>query len=193
VLAVRTGLSAPVLAGWLSKNPVRERLKAALKPAITVGVILPIVDLLIIIPTQMLENRTTEFGFFPSSTTLAPRWQLFLSGISAGITEEILFRLFLFTLLAWLGNRIVRTQQSGLKKSMFWIANILSALLFGLAHLSTARLDVPISVLRSIGLNSMAGLAFGWLYGFFGLESAMIAHALADILLYIVVPYFISF
>ena len=76
---------------------------------------------------------------------------------------------------------------------MLWIAGILSALLFGLYHLSTARLDVPISVMRSIGLNSLGGLAFGWLYAFYGLESAMIAHAVADILLYVIAPYFISF
>jgi hypothetical protein len=76
---------------------------------------------------------------------------------------------------------------------VLWITNLLSAVLFGLYHLSTADLQVTMSVLRSIGLNSLGGLAFGYLFGFYSLESAMIAHAVADILFYVVAPYFISF
>ena len=49
------------------------------------------------------------------------------------------------------------------------------------------------SVIRSIGLNSLGGLAFGWLFRNKGLESAMIAHAAADIIFYVIAPYFISF
>ena len=191
--ATRTGLGAPILLGWITKSPEQERVKAALKAALTVGIILPVCSLLIIISTRLLEDKTTDFGFFPGSTAIAPRWPLFWGGIRAGITEEILFRLFHFSLFFWLGSRVVGSQKPHSKEIVFWIANILSALLFGLYHLSTARLDVPMSVIRSIGLNSLGGLAFGWLYRNNGLESAMIAHAAADILFYVIAPFFISF
>ena len=78
---------------------------------------------------------------------------------------------------------------SGLVK----IDNIRRIVHIGLYHLSTARLDVSMSVIRSIGLNSLGGLAFGWLFRNKGLQSAMIAHTAADIIFYVIAPYFISF
>ncbi len=44
-----------------------------------------------------------------------------------------------------------------------------------------------ILVTRTIVLNSLAGIAFGWLYWRRGLEAAMIAHFSADLLLHVVV------
>jgi len=37
-------------------------------------------------------------------------------------------------------------------------------------------------------LNGLGGLAFGWLYWKQGLESAMMAHFLADIVLHVITP-----
>jgi len=37
-------------------------------------------------------------------------------------------------------------------------------------------------------LNGLGGLAFGWLYWKQGLESAMIAHFSADIVLHVITP-----
>jgi hypothetical protein len=37
-------------------------------------------------------------------------------------------------------------------------------------------------------LNSLGGLAFGWLFWTFGLESAMLAHFFADVILYTLIP-----
>ena len=193
LLATRSGLGAPILLGWITKNPKHERFKAALKAAITVGSALPVFNLLMINLTRLLENKNVNFGFFPESTAISSRWSLVFGGIGAGITEEILFRLFLFSLFFWLGSRVVRPQKTHSKEIVFWVANILSALIFGLYHLSTARLDVTMSVILSIGLNSLGGLAFGCLYRNKGLESAMIAHATADIIFYVITPYFISF
>lgn len=192
LLGTRSGLGAPLLLGWITKSIEHQRLKTALKAAITVGVGLPVLNLLIIILTRSMENKSVDFGFFLRSTAISSRWSLVLGGIGAGITEEILFRLFFFSLFFWLGSRVVRSQKPHSKEIVFWIANVLSAILFGIYHLSTARLDVPMSVIRSIGLNSLGGLAFGWLYRNKGLESAMIAHAAADIIFYVIVPYFIT-
>ena len=74
--------------------------------------------------------------------------------------------------------------------SMFWIANIIAAIIFGLGHLPAtaavgARLDFFV-VTRAIVLNGIGGIAFGWLYFRKGLESAMIAHFSADIVLHVI-------
>jgi membrane protease YdiL (CAAX protease family) len=71
-----------------------------------------------------------------------------------------------------------------------------AAIIFGLGHLpSTARITAltGIVVVRAIALNGVGGIIFGWLYWKKGLESAMIAHFSADIVLHIITPLFVSF
>ncbi len=48
------------------------------------------------------------------------------------------------------------------------------------------------SVTRASVLNGIPGLAFGWLYWKRGLESAMVAHFSADILLHVIWPLFMG-
>jgi membrane protease YdiL (CAAX protease family) len=48
-------------------------------------------------------------------------------------------------------------------------------------------------VIRAIVLNGIGGIIFGWLYWKKGLESAMIAHFSADIVLHIIFPLAASF
>jgi membrane protease YdiL (CAAX protease family) len=44
----------------------------------------------------------------------------------------------------------------------------------------------PLVITRAIVLNGGGGLAFGWLYWKQGLESAMIAHFSADIVVHVI-------
>jgi len=44
----------------------------------------------------------------------------------------------------------------------------------------------PLFITRALLLNGLGGLAFGWLYWKQGLESAMIAHFSADIVLHVI-------
>ena len=75
---------------------------------------------------------------------------------------------------------------------VIWVAIVLAAVLFGLAHLpATQAIGLPMSVLvisRTIVLNGIGGVAFGWLYCKHGLESAMIAHFSADIVVHVIIP-----
>jgi membrane protease YdiL (CAAX protease family) len=64
-----------------------------------------------------------------------------------------------------------------------WLAIAVSALLFAAGHLPAATvllgsLDAAV-VAFVIGVNTAFGLLFGYLFWRHGLESAMIAHALA--------------
>jgi len=72
--------------------------------------------------------------------------------------------------------------------AVIWIANILAAVLFGLGHLPTTALLVPLTpivIARAIVLNGLLGIVFGWLYWKRGLEAAMISHFSADIVLHV--------
>jgi membrane protease YdiL (CAAX protease family) len=92
------------------------------------------------------------------------------------------------SLIAWLGSFISKTPDGKPTGAIFWIANILAAVLFGLGHLpATANILplTPLVITRAILLNGVGGVIFGWLYWKRGLESAMIAHFSADIVLHV--------
>jgi len=117
----------------------------------------------------------------------------FLASISAGITEETLFRLFGLSLLAWLVGLRFHNSDGRPKPIVFWMANLLFALAFGAAHLPTeAAMGLPLNplvVTSTLVLNGIGGLVFGWLFWTFGLESAMLAHILADIIRHSLIPF----
>lgn len=87
-----------------------------------------------------------------------------------------------------------RTNSGQPTSAVFWLAIILAAIVFGLGHLpATAALGLPLNgliVTRAIVLNGIPGLAFGWFYWKRGLESAMVAHFSADIILHVILPLF---
>jgi membrane protease YdiL (CAAX protease family) len=122
-----------------------------------------------------------EFTTLSSSikTTFQAR---FLYG---GITEELLMRFGLMTFLVWLSAQITGSY----KASNYWIGVAISSLLFAAGHLPIVFQSVanPSAGLISYVLigNSIGGLIFGWLYWKKGLESAMIAHILAHVVMVI--------
>ena len=115
-----------------------------------------------------------------------------MASFYGGITEEILLRLFMLSLLAWVGRLVSRTAEGRAGLAALWVANVLTAILFGLGHLpATAAAGFPIDALvitRAIVLNGLAGLVFGPFYWTFGLEAAMVSHFSGDILLHVIWP-----
>jgi membrane protease YdiL (CAAX protease family) len=100
-------------------------------------------------------------------------------------------RLFLLSLFAFLGSRIRHTTEGRPTQGVFWAANVLAALLFGLGHLPAIVMIVPLSplvVTRLVLLNGLAGVAFGYLYVTRGLEAAILAHFVMDIVLHVLAP-----
>jgi membrane protease YdiL (CAAX protease family) len=105
-----------------------------------------------------------------------------------GIAEEILLRLFVMSFLVWLGRFLSKTSDGKPTSAVLWIANILAAVLFGLGHLPTVALLVPLTtivVMRTVVLNGLIGIVCGWLYWKRGLEAAMISHFSADLVLHV--------
>jgi membrane protease YdiL (CAAX protease family) len=120
-----------------------------------------------------------------------PLWMRVLTCFYGGVVEEVLTRLFLLSLFAWLGVKMFQQQKERLAPATFWIANLLAAILFGLGHLPAASRIMQITpevVVLALVMNGIAAVAFGYLYWKRGLEAAMIAHFSADFLLYVVGP-----
>jgi membrane protease YdiL (CAAX protease family) len=184
LLARKVGLGAPLLERWLYHKVSPVRLRDSLEYGALVGIAVGIILLVIIIPAA---SHLPGLPFVSASR--AAVWKRVLVCFYGGIDEEVLTRLFLLTLFAWLGSKVFQKQKAGLTPLTFWIANIAVAILFGLGHLPNAALVMhitPTVVVLALALNGIAAVSFGYLYWKRGLESAIIAHFCADFVIYVV-------
>ena len=110
----------------------------------------------------------------------------------SGVTEELLYRLFLASLVAWLAHVALSgfTRQAEPRAFAQWLGILVAAVLFGLAHVGNLP-DVANPVLRAVTINGVAGVVLGWLYWWRGLEMAMLTHMVAIVVLYIAIPPFL--
>ena len=186
LLAKRIGLGAPLLERFFAGQKVADHIKPFLLTVILFGAVggLLIIGLDKFVFMPALATELVQEG----GSQTAP-WQGFLASFYGGISEEILLRLFLMSLLAWLGKFISHTADGKPTTGVLWIANILAAILFGLGHLpATAAIMTitPLVVVRALVLNGFLGIGFGYFYSKYGLESAMLSHFSADIILHVV-------
>lgn len=189
-LSLSLGLRAPLLESWIGTSEVKEvsstSMRRTLTPALLTGVAIGIV---LLIALLALVPRLPNLPFVIAARL--PVWKRFLVCFYGGIYEELLTRLFLLSLIAWIANRSWRKTAPALSNSAFWFANVLAAILFGLGHLPSTSLFMPITplvVAAALLLNGVAGIAFGYLYRKRGLEAAMIAHFMADFVIYVLGP-----
>ena len=196
--ASRIGLGLPFLEGWLKKQSIRERFPAVAKQSILFGVIaaVVIIALAALVFSPLLQAELNAAGIVIPEERRPPAWQGFLASFYGGITEEVQMRLFVMSLLAAFGGLFFKNKEGRPKLGVLWVANILAAVVFGLGHLpSGAAMGIPLTPLfitRTVFLNAIGGVVFGWLYMKNGLESAMIAHFSGDIVVHVLWPILIS-
>ena len=193
--ANRIGLGLPMLEARLRGETVADKVRAILPVSIIVGAVasLLIIGLELAFFQPALVRELGDSADALNLQTAQPAaWKGFLASFYGGIVEEVLLRLFIMSLFAWIGSFINKSSDGKPTSAVIWIANILAAVLFGLGHLpATATLLplTPLVITRAIVLNGLAGIGFGWLYWKRGLESAMIAHFSADIVLHVLLAF----
>jgi membrane protease YdiL (CAAX protease family) len=164
---------APAIEAVVTGRPIGPALRPQLLPSLIAGVLGGI-------------SLFTAFRYAPAAVAqLQDRFAIPIVArvLYGGITEEILLRWGLMTALAWLAWRFLQQRRGPVRAGCAWLAIAVSALIFAAGHLPAASvligaLDVAV-VAFVIGVNSSFGLLFGYLFWRHGLESAMIAHALA--------------
>lgn len=183
-LGKQIGLGAPELEAWRSGSPrpgLARRLALAAIIGLATGFILIALDAFLFLPRTGLDLAKWMAD--------VPLWKRLLAGLFyGGITEELITRLFLVTLLAWALGKFWRTP-SGRPEGhptpgAICAAILIATFLFALGHLPlAARLGelTPWLIARVLVLNSFAGTIYGYLYTRRGLESAMTAHAATHI------------
>lgn len=188
----KVGLGAPLLARLLKREPGKESARKALLWGFVAGLLggALIVGLAAATGPLIDADYLRQGLELPEIRSPEP-WMGFLAAISAGITEEIMLRLFLMTGLVWLGWLLWRTPEGKPRRAVLWAANLLSALAFGLLHFPLAaslELVTPLALLNTLVMNALLGILFGWLYMKHGLESAMMGHFSTDVVLHVLVP-----
>jgi hypothetical protein len=100
--AKRTGLGAPLLERRLARAAVGAQVRSVAVAGIALGaaaaVVIAVLDLVVFAPRVAL----------PEAAVRPPAWEGLLASLYGGVTEELLMRLGLFSILAWLLSRSLR-------------------------------------------------------------------------------------
>ena len=186
--AKKVGLNIPIMEGWLEGRDFKGYFKSILGISLGLGIL---AGILIVGLDYIFVLAGITVNIASATQITPPAWQGFLASFYGGINEEIALRLFLMTLLVWIFFKIKKTADGKPTKIGMWLAIFLAAIIFGAGHLpavASITTLTPILIARIIILNAIGGVIFGWLYWKKGLESAMVAHFSADIILHVIVP-----
>jgi len=177
-LAPAVGLRAPAFEAAALRRPIMPALKPQLLPGFIAGALGGLL-LFASLRSSPAAIASLQGPFNPP---------LYARVVYGGITEEVLLRWGLMTAFTWLAWRFFQGKRGAVNPGLAWLAIAVSALLFGVGHLPAASyligsLNGPV-VLFVVGLNATLGLLFGWLFWRWGLESAMVAHAVTHLASY---------
>ena len=95
-----------------------------------------------------------------------------------GVVEEVMLRLFLMSLIAFIISRFSKDKMAN--DTHLIVANIIATLIFAAGHLPATAMSLgltPIIVIRCFLMNGAFGLIFGRMYRKHGIGYAMLTHA----------------
>lgn len=174
------GLFLGAIGIWLGKKIGLWKDETVIeKTPLTAAIVISLVGgLALILPDILFFGKYSQaiMDSYATKPTLA---YLLGAAILGGVTEEVMLRLFMMSLIAFILHKIFGKKQALPSPAILIIANVVAALLFAAGHLPVTFLTIgstPIIIFRCFLLNGCFGLAFGWLYRKFGLRYAMIAH-----------------
>lgn len=110
------------------------------------------------------------------------------SVLYGGIMEELMLRLFLMSLVAFVLRKLFcrKYDKEHIPTWVFMLANVIAAALFAAGHLPATQMLfgelTPLLLFRCFLFNGGLGLVFGWLYRKYGIAYAMAGHALCHII-----------
>jgi hypothetical protein len=190
--ARKVGLTAPVTQALSEGQPawpvIRRFALAAVVWGTALGVLTCVLDALVFVPRLPVLQQLGRDALAKHSV-----WRAALSCFYGAFTEEILMRLFLLSLTAvGLQALLPKASRDAMPRQVILLgAALVAAVMFGIGHLpamSALTKLTPLLVGRTVAVNGLAGLGFGFLFTRYGLEAAMLAHLCTDGILHLVVP-----
>ncbi|MFQ5462880.1 MAG: type II CAAX prenyl endopeptidase Rce1 family protein [Phycisphaerae bacterium] len=165
-------------AGW------RQWVVAPMVIGVALGVVLIVGD-------SLFARASEDWAGFPH-----PEFPLsIIASATAGIGEEVLFRLFVMGLWAFLLNLALRRWEAG--RLALWAGNVIAALAFGAAHLPVTMMAMgvstpaelpPVVIAEVFVLSGIVGIVVGQRYMREGLIAAVGIHFWADVVWHILWP-----
>ena len=190
-LGLHTPLLTSLAGGPHERPPAGPIVREAALWGVGAGVLLSLTEF---VPFLDLKPDLLRLGIpFPKHP---PPWAGVLGSFSAGIGEETIVRLGLFTAMAWLVSRVLRGARPAAEwtppPAVFHVANLVAALAFAALHFVNVEAFgfpfTPAVVLSVLVGNGAVGLLCGWLYWKRGIEAAMIAHLTTDLVIHALLP-----
>jgi hypothetical protein len=173
--ANRIGLRSHLIDYWVLHTPKIPYSAPEIKWSLGLGAATTIIVLLL---DRLMQPALPEALQAANNTELSGL-NLLTAIFYGGITEEILMRWGLMSLLVWLAWKGLKQGVTLPSQGIYQGAIVLAALVFGLLHLPATAAIVPLTpvvIIRALLLNGIAGTAFGWLFWQYSLEAAMLAH-----------------
>ncbi len=193
LVARRIGLGAPYLESrWDGAPRPLRPLSAVAGPALAWALVAAVVALAV--DAFFLRALRVDFPAPEIHARIQVAWwRSGLASFWAPFAEETFDRLFLLSLLAWLGMKLGRVRGEGRgRTAALWAANLATALFFGWYHVGNERLfaaSLPALVsARTVLIITPIGLVFGWLYQRRGLEAAILSHFAVDVIVHVLRP-----
>lgn len=121
---------------WEKEVTHRQRFVTPLLVGIGIGLFFILADQIFI--------RFHSFGQLPHP----PFPTSIVASITAGIGEEVIFRLFFISFWVWLISRIILKNRW--QNQLFWIVSIISAIIFAVGHMPSAMAILGISSVSEI-------------------------------------------
>lgn len=138
---------------------------------------------------DVILSQFHTLGMFPHP----PFPTSLVASASAGIGEEIIFRLFFISFWVWLISYIILKKRW--QNQIFWIITIFSALVFALGHIPSVILllglktanEIPIALLvEIILLNGVLSIFTAYYFRKFGFLAAVGIHFWADVIWHVI-------
>ena len=164
---------APAIAAALSGSGIWAAFKPQLIPAVVTGLL---AGLGLLALQHLAPDALHDLAIIYTIPIAAKL-------LYGGITEEVLMRWGLMTVLIWLAWRPVRKNAAPARPAYIVGGIVVAAVLFGAGHLPAVAamgvvIDAPVIAYVILG-NALPAMLFGYLYWRRGIEAAMLAHALA--------------
>jgi membrane protease YdiL (CAAX protease family) len=174
-------LGAPLIARYFSNKPMSGIIE---RKAILSSIFLSVIIALILL---VLFEIQSELYPVPNKLPRPSKLYYLIVAFSAGITEEIMFRLGLMSFIVTVIHFFKREENPG--NRTVWTAIIISALFFGLMHLPLSKNFVdltPFTIAVTMLGNLITGSTFGWIFWKRGLLVAILSHIVFDLVFHVI-------
>jgi membrane protease YdiL (CAAX protease family) len=179
-LGNEVGLGPRLLRELLSRMPGgRAHLRRGLLPTTLVGLTAGVLGFL-------SQNSIPPSALLPGLDN-PNTFEILLRALGAALTEEILFRLGLMTFFVWVIRSVVK--RPAIHVPSLWIGNVLAALVFAAAHfpqLTFFQTHAWCLLIPFVMVSGGAAMIMGWLYMRYSLISAIVAHFIVDLVVYVI-------